>query len=230
MTKRGIPLKTLTKTGTLLVFDREVSTYMWSLASIQWPSRMWTLPRYTILHIFTITVSEQPNAQRPVVQAFSPKTKRIPGIRTGNISDLRAASVCFIHEETHSIPCILYGGGRIQSYWSLSCGHAFSRCVNVRTTTRTVVTAVVRIVVPEMLQVKCSVHNVTYILLYTRTAVVVDPHNEVPYINSRYYTHDIVRVHIEIACFVIPAWPPTTLGWPGLRHAAVGLRTLHVLG
>ena len=47
-----------------------------------------------------------------------------------------------------------------------------------------VVTAVV--VVPEMLQVKCAVHNVMYIyvlMLYE----VVEAHNEAP---GRYYTHD----------------------------------------
>ena len=48
------------------------------------------------------------------------KAKRIC---TGNISDLRTPSVCFIQEEPHSIPCISNRGG-IQSYWSLSCGHA----------------------------------------------------------------------------------------------------------
>ena len=57
-------------------------------------------------------------------------------------------------------------------------------CIVARVNVRTVVTAVV---VPKMLQVKCSVHNVMYIpLLYTNTAVVVvvDAHNEVPGINS----------------------------------------------
>ena len=45
---------------------------MWSLASIQRPSTLFALPRYTILHIFAITaVSEQPKAQRPAVQALS---------------------------------------------------------------------------------------------------------------------------------------------------------------
>ena len=40
--------------------------------------------------------------------------------------------------------------------------------------------------VPKKQEVKRSVHNVMYILLYTRTAVVlaVDAHNEVPGINT----------------------------------------------
>ena len=64
--------------------------------------------------------------------------------------------------------------------------------MNVRTTAAAAITAIV--VVPKMLQVKC-VPNVMYILLlYARTAVtvvvVVDVHNEVPGIDSRYYTHD----------------------------------------
>ena len=41
-----------------------------------------------------------------------------------------------------------------------------------RTKTTAVVTAVVLIAVPKMQQVKCSVHDVMYILLYTGTAVV----------------------------------------------------------
>ena len=55
------------------------------------------------------------------------------------------------------------------------------------TTTTTVVTAVVAAVaVPKKQQVKRSVHNVMYILLYTRTAVVlvVDAHNEVSGIST----------------------------------------------
>ena len=43
------------------------------------------------------------------------------------------------------------------------------------------------------------------LLLYARTAVaaVVDAHNEVPGINSRYYTHDNIRVRIKGAYFAI---------------------------
>ena len=96
---------------------------MWSLASIQRHGRMYALPRYTILHIFAITVSEQPNARRPVEQALSKK----PNVRTGNISDLRTASVCFIQEEPHHIPCFLNGGGRMEVIGILSCGHGL-RC------------------------------------------------------------------------------------------------------
>ena len=45
---------------------------------------------------------------------------------------------------------------------------------------------VTALVVPEKQQVKPSVHNVMFILLYTRTAVVlvVDAHNEVPGTNT----------------------------------------------
>ena len=81
--------KTMTKRGILRFVDRKISTYMSSLASIQRPSRMYALPRYTILHVFTITVSEQPNARRPVVlrltshcgtSTLSPKAKRTYGL------------------------------------------------------------------------------------------------------------------------------------------------------
>ena len=62
-------------------------------------------------------------------------------------------------------------------------------------------------------------HNVMYIQLYTRTdvVIVVDARNEVPGIDSRYYAHDDIRVHMKGACFAIHASPPTTLGWPGLQ-------------
>ena len=56
-----------------------------------------------------------------------------------------------------------------------------------KTPTATATTAfVTALVVPEKQQVKPSVHNVMYILLYTRTAVVlvVDAHNEVSGIST----------------------------------------------
>ena len=69
-----------------------------------------------------------------------------------------------------------------------------------------------------MQQVKCSVHNVMYILLYTRTAVlVIDAHNKIPGTHMVGVMHDDIRVHMKGACFAIPASPPTTLGWPGLQ-------------
>ena len=117
MTKRGVPppIKRLQKRRHCFSSTAWFSMCMWSLASIQLPSRMCALPRYTILHIFTITSSEQPNAQRPVVQALSsPKSQTYS--RTGNISGLCTASVCFTQEEPHRIPSMLNRGGRIQSY------------------------------------------------------------------------------------------------------------------
>ena len=64
--KKGYtPQKNIDKKGEHEVLSTaRFSTYMWSLASLQRPRRMYALPRYTIIHIFTITVSEQPNAQR----------------------------------------------------------------------------------------------------------------------------------------------------------------------
>ena len=72
---------------------------------------------------------------------------------------------------------------------------------------RTTAVAVVTAIAPKMPQVKCSVCNVLYIL---------DAYNLVTAINSRYYTHDDIRVHINGTCFAILASPPTTL-WPGLQ-------------
>ena len=56
----------------------------------------------------------------------------------------------------------------------------------MRTTTATTTAVVTAVVVPKNQQVKRSVHNVMYILLYTRTAVVlvVDAHNEVSGIST----------------------------------------------
>ena len=60
------------------------------------------------------------------------KAKRI--IRTGNISELRTASVCFIQEEPHNFPCILNGGGRTQFIGACpvttDCIVAISECEN----------------------------------------------------------------------------------------------------
>ena len=80
MTKRGTPPKTLTKRGALLFVDREVfDVHIVVGINPTAQQDVWVL-RYTILHIFTITVSGQPNAQRPVAQALSsPKAKRTYG-------------------------------------------------------------------------------------------------------------------------------------------------------
>ena len=70
MTK-GVHLpETLTRKGRCFLLAARFAMYMWSSTSIQRPSTMCALPRCTILHIFTITVSEQPNTQQPVVQAL----------------------------------------------------------------------------------------------------------------------------------------------------------------
>ena len=63
-------------------------TCMWWLASIQRPSRMYALPWYTILHIFAITVSEQPNAQRAVVQEHSTSAPNERVLRTTQLARL----------------------------------------------------------------------------------------------------------------------------------------------
>ena len=108
------PQKRWQKGGHCFSSTARFSLYMWSLASIQRPSRMYALPRYTILHIFTITVSEQPNAQRPVAQALSSqKQSNVRNIPVTYVSDLRTASVCFIQEKPHNIPCMLNRGGKI---------------------------------------------------------------------------------------------------------------------
>ena len=132
MTKRGTPpTKHRQKGGHGFSSTAGFSTYMWSLALLQRPGRMYTFPRHTILHIFTITISEQPNAQRPVVQAYnhSPfrKAKRhdTPYVP---VTYLSTASMFFIQEAPHNRRCISDGG-------------------------RILLTAVVTAVVPKMLRV-----------------------------------------------------------------------------
>ena len=68
---------------------------------------MYALQRYTILHIFTITIR---TAKCPTACGTSTILSKKPNVPTGNISDLRTASVCFMQEEPHNIPCILNGG------------------------------------------------------------------------------------------------------------------------
>ena len=57
--------------------------YMWSLTSVQRTSTVFALPRYSILHIFTIIFSEQPNAQRPTPCGKSALLSEKPNVRTG---------------------------------------------------------------------------------------------------------------------------------------------------
>ena len=114
MTKRGTPpTKHRQKGGHGFSSTAGVSTYMWSLALLQRPGRMYTFPRHTILHIFTITISEQPNAQRPVVQAYKHRPLRKAkrhGTPYVTVTYLRTASVCFIQEEPQKVRCILDRG------------------------------------------------------------------------------------------------------------------------
>ena len=117
-----------------------------------------------------------------VVVGINPTAQQDVCVRTGNISDPRTASVCFIQEEPHNIPCVLNGGGRIQVIGTcpVTTDCIVGMSYKTSTTTTTVVTAVL---VPKMQQVKCSVNNGMYTvaLLHARTAVVVvvDARNEV---------------------------------------------------
>ena len=76
MTKRGPDQKTLTKRRTLLFVDREVFDIHVVVGIDPRPGRMSAFPWYTTIHMFTITVSEQPNAQWSVVQALSSLEKK----------------------------------------------------------------------------------------------------------------------------------------------------------
>ena len=128
------------------------SMYMWSLASIGRLTRMYALPRYSILHIVTTIVSEQPNAQRPVVQALSSSTSLTYVRQTYLICAPRASvsskkslilfRACWTEEEE----C---------RYWRLSCDSISNKRgrLNVRTTTTASAAAVTSVVVPKRLSV-----------------------------------------------------------------------------
>ena len=72
---------------------------------------MFAHPGYTV-HVCTITVSEQPNAQRPapcvlVLQALSsPKSQTY--VRMYGKTHVRTTNVCFIEDKPHKITCILH--------------------------------------------------------------------------------------------------------------------------
>ena len=53
-------------------------------------------------------------AKRPTPCGTSTFLSKKSNVHTVNISDLRTASVYFIKEEPHNMPCILNRGGRIQ--------------------------------------------------------------------------------------------------------------------
>ena len=87
---------------------------MWSLASLQRPSRMYALPRYTILHILTITVSNSLTPNGLWYKRTSTLLSEIPNVMVPRtytpVTYLRTASVCFIQEEPHNMRCILDRG------------------------------------------------------------------------------------------------------------------------
>ena len=75
------------------------------------------------------------------------------------------------------------------SYWSLSCDHGRYcsdelYCDNNHNNNDNNNCCYSTAVVPKMQQAKCSVHVMYILLLYTRTAVVVDGHNEEPGIDT----------------------------------------------
>ena len=71
-------------------------------------------------------------AKCPTACGTSTPLSKEPNIRTGNISDLRTASVCFIQEELNNIPCILNGGTHVIGACPVTteCIVAMSSCEN----------------------------------------------------------------------------------------------------
>ena len=117
-------------------------------------------------------------AKRPTAcgtKALSSPKK--PNVRTGNISNLRTASVCFIQEEPHNIPRVLNGAGRIRVIGACpvttNCIVAMSYCEN-SSSSRCYSSSSAENAASQKL---CAQRHV-----YTRTAVVVlvDARNEVP--------------------------------------------------
>ena len=108
MTKRGTPPpQNFDKRGPLLFVDREVFN-VHVIVGINPTAQQdvcASTVHYSSYNIFTITIR---TAKRPTACGTSTLLSKKLNIRTGNISDLRTASVCFIQEEPHNIPCIYW--------------------------------------------------------------------------------------------------------------------------
>ena len=71
--QKGVhPPKTMTKGGHCFSSTARFSTYMWSLASIQRPSRMYALPRYTAVVVVVVFFT--------LNHSFYPKTSAVPPV------------------------------------------------------------------------------------------------------------------------------------------------------
>ena len=115
MTKRGTPppkKKTLTKRGTLLFVDREVFD-VHVVVGIN-PTAQQDVCASTVHYSSYIHHHCIRTAKCPTACGTSTLLSKKPNVRTGNISDLRTASVCFIQEEPQNIPRILNRGGGIE--------------------------------------------------------------------------------------------------------------------
>ena len=116
MTKGVHPPKTLTKRGKLHFVDRQVfdvhvvvginptAQQDVCASTVHYSSHMSYSPSLLLLY---------QNSQHPTACGTSTLVSKRSNVRTGNISDLRTASVCFIQEEPHNIPFVL-NRGRIQ--------------------------------------------------------------------------------------------------------------------
>ena len=102
--KKGYtPQKNIDKKGEHEVLSTaRFSTYMWSLASIKRPCRMYG----TLFFIYSPSPYQNRETLDGLWYIVKHSPLRNPNIRTGNISDLRTASVHFIHEP-HNNLCIL---------------------------------------------------------------------------------------------------------------------------
>ena len=111
--KKGVhPQNFLTKRGTLLFVDREVFD-VHVVVGIN-PTAQQDVCASTVHYVPYIHHHSIRIAKRPPACGTSTLHSKKPDVRTGNIADLRTASVCFIREEPQYIPCILNGRGRIQ--------------------------------------------------------------------------------------------------------------------
>ena len=130
MTKRGTPppkKKTLTKRRTLFFVDREVSDVRVVVGINPTAQQDMCASTVHFIYMFTITVSEQPNAQRPVAQVLSsPKSQTY--IRLTYL--ICAPRVCILSKKSLII-CRAYWTEEEEysssSCWSLSCDHGL-RC------------------------------------------------------------------------------------------------------
>ena len=114
MTKRGTPPKNVNKKGDTACFRRPRG-FQRTCGRMHQSNGPAGCMRFhgTLFFTYSPSLYQNRTAKHPTACGTSTLLSKKSNVRTGNISDLRTASVCFIQEEPHNIPFVL-NRGRIQ--------------------------------------------------------------------------------------------------------------------